>query len=86
MGRKGAVTMQVNFRILVGTYMLFGANCGWAYQITVNGEQIAQGIGYATQEKAKAAAERERLRLISRGMLGQAEPETDQEAIHLVKH
>ena len=78
--------MQVRVKTVVGTYMLFGANCGWAYQITVNGEQIAQGIGYATQEKAKAAAERERLRLISRGMLGQAEPETDQEAIHLVKH
>lgn len=86
MGRKGAVIMQVNFRILTGTYTLLGADFGWAYQIMVNEHRIGVGVGYATQEKAKAAAERERLRLISRGILGQAEPETDQEAIHLVKH
>jgi hypothetical protein len=86
--------MQVRVKTMVGKCMLFGANCGWVYQITVNGEQIALGIGYATKEKAEAAASRENLRLISRGILGQAdpepepepEPETKQEAIHVVKH
>lgn len=82
--------MQVRVKTMVGKCMLFGANCGWVYQITVNGEQIALGIGYATKEKAEAAARRENLRLISRSILGQAdpepEPETKQEAIQVVKH